>query len=71
MNDLKFPEEITEFFETENLTITVDDLNAYDVKDNVIYTASILSEDEIFLQWEPDTKNPRDIVLFGTYIDEL
>ena len=68
--NIKLPKELKEFFELNNISINIKDLDVYEVENNVVITGVLLDKDSdnVLIQWE---KNNDDFDLMGTLIDNL
>ena len=67
----KFPEDIDKFFKKYNLDIKESDLDYYDIKDNLVYVATIFKDEEIWIAWGPDEENEGYYYIFGSFIESL
>ena len=63
-----FPKDIEDFFKKVDLNITEENLDYYDVENGLIYAASILKNNDIWITW---IRVGDDYEISGSYIDDL
>ena len=64
-----FPSDIISFLQENNLNISEDDLDYYDVDNNIIYNATILDDEDIWIHWFREEDGP--YLIMGSFVDSL
>jgi hypothetical protein len=64
----KLPKEVKDFFERNNVMLSLSDLSAYEEVDGIFMSGCITSEFDIDIQWQEEEKD--NYIIFGRLINE-